>query len=99
MFPAVSGWCHATRPPPSAVPSQPTLLLYVLNFNERRQDTEIHIYFYLKIKIKLKIKPHRGQKIIITAPHRGDNNMQGHDGIIDGATSKTEDKIIRGPGG
>ena len=46
MFPAVSGWCHATRPPPSAVPSQPTLLLYVLNFNERKQDTEIHIYFY-----------------------------------------------------
>ena len=62
MFPAVSGWCHATRPPPLAVPSQPTLLLYVLNFNERKQDTEIHIYFYLKIKIKIKIKPHRGQK-------------------------------------
>ena len=51
MFPAVSGWCHATRPPPSAVPSQPTLLLYVLNFNERKQNTG-DTYFYFKNKNK-----------------------------------------------
>ena len=76
MFPAVSGWCHATRPPPSAVPSQPTLLLYMLNFNERKQNTGDTYLFLFKIKIKLKIKPHRGQKFI-TTPHRGDNNMQG----------------------